>query len=198
MTSYGFNQNFSKDSLGSGAGGFGYGFSYGIDQTSPMLLLGIKNDLYIGYYNDDLSWFNDKVPIDMSFSTGAIADPFSDDGDVFSRRWTGYFKAPTTETYTFYLESDDASMMWIGNPVAGGWSFENAIVNNGGIHGMVEANGSIPLVEGTYYPIQVFFGENTGGDALTFSYSTDTIPKTADLSNLIYYNPNFDAQGRGI
>lgn len=184
MANIGFNQAFGF----SQSSGFGNGFSY--DQVAVKYIAGIKNDLYTtGYYADDLNWFEGRTPTSTTYPTNVIQDPLSDDGSNFSRRWTGYFKAPTTETYTFYISSDDASMLWVGDVAKNGWTLGNAIVDNGGLHGATEKSGTIYLLAGRYYPIQVFFGEATVDDSLTFSYSTPTISKTTNLTGLIYYNP---------
>lgn len=201
MTSYGFNQNFSTDSLGGGSAGFGYGFSHGPSVPQVTYSVGVKRDYYdAGYYNDDPFWFNYETPSSTTYPTDAIEEPTdgSDPPSNFSVRWTGYFKAPTTETYTFYLESDDSSHMWIGPTAKVGWTIDNVFIDNGGVHGPYEVSNTISLVSGNYYPIQVFFGEETGGSVCTFSYSTDTIPKTTDLTGLVYYSPNLDPFLRGI
>lgn len=192
MANTGFNQAFGF----SQTCGFGNGFSY--DQITIKYIAGVKNDLYTsGYYADDLSWFEGRSPTSTTYPTNIIQDPPADDGSNFSRRWTGYFKAPTTETYTFYTLSDDASMMWIGDVAKSGWTLANATVNNSGLHGSLEKSGTVNLVAGRYYPIQIFFGESSEGDVLTFSYSTPTITKTTDLTGLIYYNPNA-TDGKGF
>jgi phosphosulfolactate phosphohydrolase-like enzyme len=100
----------------------------------------------------------------------------------------GYFKPLTTETYTFYTASDDASYMWIGADAQSGFTTVNATVNNGGAHGVMEKFGSIALTAGTYYPIRIQFGEAGGGDVLTFNYSTPTITKTTTVTGLVFYN----------
>jgi len=188
--STGFNQKFSYTQ----SSGFEKGFSGG---PRPIYTPGIKNDLYIGYYADDLSWFTGRTPASTVYPTSTIQDPPTDDGSNFSRRWTGYFKPRTTETYTFYLTSDDASIMWIGQPAKIEWTVSNALIDNGGIHSVVEKSGSTVLVTDAYYPIQIFFGELGGGDELTFSYSTPTIAKTTNLTGLVYYNALL-LSGRGI
>lgn len=186
----GFSTNLGND-------GFGSGFSY----SKPRItyLPGLKADRYTqGYFADDMTWFDDKVPTSTTYPTSVIEDPLTDDGSFFSRRWTGYFRPLETGTYTFYMSSDDASYMWLGQPAVSGWSALNAVINNGGLHGYNEVQSSpINLQAGQYYPIQVLFGENGGGDALSLSYSTATTSKTTDLTNLIFYNPNA-GDGRGI
>jgi hypothetical protein len=184
MSNMGFNQAFGL----SQSCGFGNGFSY--DQITVKYIAGIKNDLYTsGYYADDLSWFEGRTPTSTTYPTNVIQDPPSDDGSNFSRRWTGYFKAPTSETYTFYTTSDNASMMWIGDVAKSGWSLGNATVNNSGLHASLEKSGTAVLMAGRYYPIQIFFGDGGGDHVLTFSYSTPSITKTTNLTGLIYYNP---------
>lgn len=199
MTSYGFNQNFTAGSFG--GGGFGGGFSFSYIPATPPYLPGVKKDYYdSNYYADDPYWFNYETPSDTTYPEDAIVEPFNgfDPPNNFSVRWTGYFKAPATETYTFYLESDDASHMWIGPSAKVGWSSANVFIDNGGIHGSNEVSNTIALVSGSYYPIQVFLGEYSGGSLCTFSYSTNTIAKTSDLTGLIYYSQDLDPFLRGI
>jgi hypothetical protein len=100
----------------------------------------------------------------------------------------GYFLATTTETYTFFTTSDDASYLWIGATALSGFATSNATVNNGGLHGPTERSGTASLVAGTYYPIRMQMGEQGGGDVMEVRISTPTIPKTTDLSANIFYN----------
>lgn len=187
-----FGSGFSKD-LGNG---FGKGFY--CPKFGHNFIAGVKNDLYTGYYADDLAWFNSRAAASTTYPTTIIQDPGTDDGETFSRRWAGYFKPLTTETYTFFLSSDDASIMWLGDTAKSGWNLGNAVVDNSGLHGVVEKSGTASLEANRYYALQVFFGENTGGDVLTFSYSTPSISKTTNLTGLIFYNPVIDVYGRAI
>ena len=113
----------------------------------------------------------------------------TDDGTDFSCQWLGYFKPTTTQTYTFYTSSDDASYMWIGSNAQSGFTTLNATVKNGGLHGQVEQSGTASLTAGTYYPIRIQFGERNGGDVMTFNYQTSTITKTTNVTGLVFYNP---------
>lgn len=193
----GFGQGFRTSGLGHA---LGYNIGFHNPSTIPLgYLPGLKRDTYAGYFADDLSWFNGRVPASTDYPTTTISDPASDDGENFSRRWTGYFRPTTTETYTFYLNSDDSSWMWLGDPALSGWSSSNEIVDNSGLHGPVEKSGTITLSAGVLYPILIFFGELSVGDELTFSYSTPTIAKTANVSGLVYYNSlSTDSSYRGF
>lgn len=155
---------------------------------------GLYKTTYSGYYADNVSFFATATPQAFganpatSVQTTAIVEPGTDDGSSFSCQWLGYFKPATTETYTFFTSSDDASYMWIGATAQSGFTTLNATVKNGGLHGVQEQSGSIALTAGIYYPIRIQFGELNGGDALTFNYSTPTITKTTNVTGLVFYN----------
>lgn len=150
-------------------------------------LIGIR---YIGYHNDDPSWFLTATPHGDTNSPTSInsfsSSPDYAQQDYYSWEWLGYFKAATTEDYTFYTSSDDGSYLWIGesanNPTLG-----NVLVNNGGPHGNVEQSGTIALVANTYYPIRIQFGEIGGGDIITVSFSSNTISKTTDGNGYYFH-----------
>ena len=162
--------------------------------ASPYIA-GLYNSKYSGYMgslvdtNDNVNYFDSATPTATEIQTATIGDPNTDDGETFSRQWLGYFVPSTTETYTFFLASDDCSYMWIGSNAVTGYTRANATVNNGGLHGFVETSGTAALTSGVYYPVRIQFGENTGGDRLDFNYSTATITKTTDVTGKVFYHP---------
>ena len=147
---------------------------------------GLYRRRYTGYFADNVNWFATATQVAADVNTSPITD--GDHGELFSIQWLGYFLATTTETYTFFTTSDDASYLWVGATALSGFTTANATVNNGGLHGAVEQSGTAALIAGTYYPIRIQFGENTGGDVMQVSISTPTIAKTTDLSANIFYN----------
>ena len=157
-------------------------------------LAGLYKTTYSGYFADNVSFFATATPASVggnpatSVQTTSIFEPATDDGSNFSCQWLGYFKPTTTETYTFYTSSDDASYMWIGTNAQTGFTTGNSTVNNGGLHGNLEKFGSIALTAGVYYPIRIQMGELNGGDVMTFNYSTPTITKTTTVTGLVFYN----------
>jgi len=160
-----------------------------ITRGSSPYLAGLYDIKYSGYFADDVAWFTTATATSTIIQTTVIEDPGTDDGENFSRQWLGYFLPTTTETYTFYTTSDDASYMWIGSNAISGFSTANATVNNGGLHGAIEKSGTASLTAGVYYPIRIQYGEQTGGDVLTFNYSTATITKTTDVTGKVFYHP---------
>ena len=157
---------------------------------------GLFKTTYAGYFADSVSFFATATPTAYgsnpatSVQTTAISEAATDDGSNFSVQWWGYFKPTTTETYTFFTNSDDASYMWIGANALSGFTTANATVSNGGLHGNVERSGTSALTAGVYYPVRMQFGENSGGDVFGFNYSTPTITKTTNVTGLVFYNPS--------
>jgi len=155
---------------------------------------GLFKTTYSGYFADNVSFFATATPTTFganpatSVQTTTISEPSSDDGSSFSVQWLGYFLPSTTETYTFFTSSDDASYVWVGSNAVSGFTTGNATVNNGGLHATQEASGTASLTANRYYPIRIQFGENSGGDVLTFNYSTPTITKTTTVTNRVFYN----------
>ena len=184
------NQNFvSGNAASSWLTSNGYWSSWVLTYTA-----GLYKTTYSGYFNDNVSFFATATPASVggnpatSVQTTSIFEPAQNDGENFSCQWLGYFKPTTSETYTFFTSSDDASYVWVGGTAISGFTTGNAVVNNGGLHGMQEASGSIALTAGTYYPIRIQFGELSGGDEMTFNYSTPTITKTTNVTGLVFYN----------
>ena len=102
-----------------------------------------------------------------------IVDP--GDTDSFSIRYKGYVHIPTTETYTFYTNSDDGSNLYIDGV---------KIVDNDGDHGMQERSGTVALTSGLH-TIEVLFYENGGDEELLVSVSSPSLSKMAlPFSNL--------------
>ena len=155
---------------------------------------GLFKTTYSGYFADNVSFFATATPTTFganpatSVQTTTISEPSSDDGSNFSVQWLGYFLPSTTETYTFFTSSDDASYVWVGSNAITGFSTGNATVNNGGLHGQLEKSGTASLTAGVYYPIRIQFGEQGGGDVLTFNFSTATITKTTNVTGRVFYN----------
>jgi len=157
---------------------------------------GLYGKRYVGYFgdtqgnNDNVNWFN-TATLHGDVNQLTEINNFTNAAENYSWQWLGYFKASSTENYTFYTNSDDASYLWVGNNATAGFTIANATVNNGGTHGENEvASSPISLVAGTYYPIRVQFGELSGGDFITVSFSTSTITKRTNGLGYYYYNSN--------
>jgi hypothetical protein len=69
---------------------------------------------------------------------------------------TGWLDAPATAAWTIHAESDDGSRVWIDG---------NLVVDNDGLHPMVNRSGTVALAAGKH-AIRIHFFENGGGAGL--------------------------------
>jgi hypothetical protein len=163
--------------------------------SNTSFVPGLFKTTYSGYFADNVAFFATATPTAFganpitSVQTTIIQEPGTDDGTNFSVQWLGYFLATTTETYTFFTFSDDSSLCWVGPNAVSGFSLSNLTVDNRGLHGPLERSGTIALTANTYYPIRIQFGEQGGGDVLSFNFSTPTITKTTNVTGRVFYNP---------
>jgi glucuronoarabinoxylan endo-1,4-beta-xylanase len=90
--------------------------------------------------------------------------------DYFGFRFTGYVDVPKDTIYTFSLNSNDGSMLYIGNTV---------VVNNDGVHGTGnEPSGTIGLKAGKH-AIRVDYFEAAGEQSLLVKMNGVAIPAGA-------------------
>ncbi len=143
------------------------------------------------YFNDVPSFFDTAAlkaaPNDYNGTDTTISEPSLLNNT--SIEYKGYFLATYTGTHTFYLSSDDGSFMWVGATALTGFTTANALVQNGGLHGVVEVSATISLVAGTYYPIRIQFGNGPEGPGeLIASYAHSGQTKTSTWTGKVFYN----------
>ena len=153
---------------------------------------GLKFAIYNGYFEDfsgvdgffGFGFFYKYYPFykgttsDFTNLDTATQDQFgpTPGQELRSVCWYGFFRAKKTGVYTFKTRSDDASYLFING---------NLIVNNAGIHAAQDRTGTCNLISGTYYYIQIFYGERTGFNSFEASYSEPNDDGTANTSNYI-------------
>jgi hypothetical protein len=150
---------------------------------------GLFRTQYTGYFGGVPSWFDTASPLGVGTAdVGVIQTGFTSSVDNRSVQWLGYFKPATTETYTFDATSDDAMYMWIGNDAIS--NYTTASINMGtASFGPIYVSGSpVALISGTQYPMRIQWGESSGGEYLSMSFSTPTISQTVDFTGLTLYN----------
>ena len=87
--------------------------------------------------------------------------------DRFALRFEGNLKVTSPGIYRFFLSSDDGSRLYIDDQL---------VVNNDGLHGMVEKSSEVTLNPGPH-PITVTYFDNGGGDGLKLSWQGPGIQK---------------------
>lgn len=152
------------------------------------LSAGLYLQPYSGYFGDNVNWFT------SASTTGTPSTPSNfastSISELTSYQYLGYFKAPVTGTYTFYIESDDASYLWVGDSANTGFTTANATASSPGLHPPLEGSGNIDLDAGEVYWFRAQVGNNLAGGTIIISYSAPSISKTTDFSGNVFYNPN--------
>jgi len=146
---------------------------------------GIYQYSQAGYFNDNVGYFTAPV------ANGAVNSVAVASGvpATTSYQWLGYFLAPTTGNYTFSTGTDDGSWLWLGTTAVSGFTTSNAIVKNGGLHGIVTVtSANQALVAGTYYPIRVQYGNNGGGGGVYIGFTGPGIAGTNNGTGYYFYN----------
>jgi len=161
--------------------------------VSSLTNFSLQNGLFMRYYSNlyfanDPNFFNNNIPTYTGITTNlrntyAATCGFnnSNRGEditiggitakiVYSVEWTGVFYAPVSGTYTFYLQSDDSSYLWLGDNALSGYTTANCLINSN-YNGGIEVSTSINLVAGQYYPIRIQFGDGGGFQFLKFRFT---------------------------
>jgi hypothetical protein len=150
---------------------------------------GLYRKKYEGYFSDDVKWFDGRTPLHGTPDTN-ISFSVRQNDDTFSMQWLGYFKPNVTGNYNFWLTSDDASYMWIGQNALSGYTTSNATVNKGGLHpsGWANNTNSLILEANKYYPIRVQMGDNIADESLQLFYALAGSNGNRDFSSKLWYN----------
>ncbi len=147
-----------------------------------------------GYFADVPTWFSTRnnnyigTTTDMTninTSTGGVV-PNDNSWLYFSVEWFGYFCPTVSGNHTFYLNTDDASYLWIGNTALSGYTTANALINNGGLHAATKVSGVINLTANTFYPIRIQYGQNASQYSCAISFSATGISETSNFSGYIF------------
>jgi alpha-L-fucosidase len=97
--------------------------------------------------------------------------------DKFALEFNGYFPVGKDEMYTFFIQSDDGSKLFIDGV---------EIVNNDGDHGTVEKSGKAALRRG-YHHIRVLYFDSGGDNVLKVFWQPEG-GKKQELSGAILYH----------
>ena len=126
---------------------------------------GIRYQYFEGEW-DSLPDFSKLTPVKSGHLPYFTFDPRNEQ-ERFGFVYSGYILIPKRSLYTFYTESDDGSRLYIGRKL---------VVDNDGLHGLRQKDGSIGLTAG-FHPIRVTFFEKTGSDELKVYVRSLDLPK---------------------
>lgn len=134
-------------------------------ENPANVLNGLDYQYYEGAWNY-LPDFSQIFPVKSGTIDNLSFSPIMQQ-DNFAMQYSGFIDIPMDGYYTFYLNSDDGSKLFIG---------DLNLINNDGLHSASEASGRIGLKAGKHAFTVTFF-EKTGGEVLTLSYEGPGIGK---------------------
>ena len=141
---------------------------------------GLKAEYYANrFLTNPIAFTRTDATVNFSDSGGTWVNFGGVGTDQFSVRWSGQVRPTTTETYTFYTNSDDGVRLYVNG---------QTIVDNWTDHGPTENSGTIALTAGQLYTVVMEFYENGGGALAQLSWSTPTIAKQIVPQTQLYPN----------
>lgn len=130
---------------------------------------GTANGLAYSYYEGDWSSlpnFNSLTP-KATGNTANVNLSMIKRNDNFAVTYSGFLQIEKAGNYTFYLNSDDGSRLYINNKL---------VIDHNGLHAASEKSGSISLAAGSH-PVRVEYFEKTGEQRISLLYSVSGVTK---------------------
>jgi mono/diheme cytochrome c family protein len=118
-------------------------------------------------------------PVATGPVTGFNVQGLAGRGEGFAVRLEGFFHAPSSGAYRFYLSSDDGSRLTVGDTV---------VIDHDGVHPSVERKGEIDLTAGIH-PLRIDFFQEGAGWELNLTVS---VPGKVRQSALAWVTPSRD------
>lgn len=103
----------------------------------------------------------------VAFDTAA-GNPLPLLGDSSSVRWTGLLTVPTTERYTFFVESSDPVRLWID---------DRLVIDQWDKHRRREFSGALRLKAGDPHTLRLEFAQGGGEGTMRLLWSSKSVPK---------------------
>ncbi len=193
-----FNWQYQTATKQGGNGALEAQISSECSQESGDLLQGI----YAEYFDNEGLSFNsasmpdliDRVPdhirIETSLAYSSSSNPYSGLDDRFKHNWgarfSGLVDIPEAGNWTFHLNSDDGSELWVDGISA---------IQNYGMHGMREISTTMNLSAGLH-DFRIEFFQGGGPHGLKFSWDGPNVSKTTIPSSAFFvagsYTPQSD------
>lgn len=155
--------------------------------TTGSYFSGLGASAFIGNSNLDPNWFATATQTGSTIVDSGRLYPFtgSAPNNKISTQWLGYFKAATTEVYTFYFVNDDAAVLWIGDAATASVLTTSSALITSPITS-TPVSGNISLTSGTMYPMRLQYDDGLGPQYFTSSFSSPTITQTADYTGYTF------------
>ena len=195
-----FNWSYQTANKQGGNGAFEASVSSECSQESGHLLSGI----YAEYFDNEGISFNsasmpdlidrtpDHVRIESDLAYSSTGNPYPGLDDRFKHNWgarfSGLINVPEDGNWTFYLNTDDGSELWINGVSA---------IQNYGMHGMIEYSTSLNLSAG-YHDFRIEFFQGGGPHGLVFSWDGPNVSKTTIPASAFYVSGDYVPQSSNL
>ena len=153
--------------------------------SSPLNAINVENPvkgLKFKYYEGDILSCRDIKNHEVKEE--GIVENVSIEGaevnDHFAFEFDGFINIPENGLYIFYTNSDDGSVLYIGDQL---------VVDNDGSHSKKNASGSIALEKG-YHRFKLQYFENYAGNFLDIGYSTISTRGSVGARDIFYHKLN--------
>ncbi|RPH35276.1 hypothetical protein EHM92_06460, partial [bacterium] len=130
----------------------------------------VSPGLQYAYYEgrwEQLPDFAALIAMKGGVAPGIDIQPLKAREDGWALAYTGYVEVPVDGLYSFFVNSDDGSKLFIGGAL---------VVSNDGSHGAMERSGDIVLKAGKH-AMELLYFEDTGDERLDVSYRGPGIGK---------------------
>jgi len=166
--------------------------------TPGAIRTGVKKVTYTGYHDEDVAFTDTAVATASTtannFAISSIGNTIpGDPPENITVLYTGYLLATYTGTWTFVLNSDDGSYLWIGSTAVSGYTTSNELVTSSYAG---PGTGTISLTAGEYYPIRLLYGNGPGEGWLSLTYAHTGQSATSDFTGKLFSPSVSLVQGR--
>ncbi len=183
-----FNWSYQTSTKQNGNGAFEASLRTDCDQDGGKGMQGVYGEYFD---NDGISFSTssmpllidrqpDRVQIEPHLNHGASYNAYPGLDDRFKSDWgarfSGLLDVPTPGNWTFFINSDDGSELWVNGA---------SLATNYGSHGMRERSGSLNLTQGLH-EFRIEFFQGGGPHGLIFSWQGPNTPKATIPPSAFY------------
>ena len=191
---------YQTDTKQGGNGAFEATVKTACEQDAGDMMQGIYGE----YFDNDGVSFNaasmpslidrepDRVQIEPHLNRASSNNAYPGLDDRFKEHWgarfSGLIDVPFSGNWSFFLNSDDGSELWVNG---------NSVVQNHGMHGMVERSGYLNLSAGLH-DFRIEFFQGGGPHGLVFSWQGPNTSKAAVPSSVFYVDGDIVPKGNRL
>ena len=195
-----FNWSYQTDVKQGGNGAFEAEIVTQCEQETGYLKQGMLAEYFdnegISFSTASMPDLIDRIPdhtrveSTLAYSSSGNAYPGLDDRfkNNWGARFSGLIEIQDAGNWTFYLDSDDGSELWINGV---------SLIQNYGSHGMREISGTLNLEQGLH-DFKIEFFQGGGPHGLRFSYEGPNTTKTTIPSSAFYVSGDYIPQSESL